>query len=177
MESHRIPGMLPPEGASPTWMPVVQDVLEAFATLEGALLPVLHDIQEQLGYIPEEAMPVIAHHLNLSRAEVHGVVTFYHHFRTAPPGQVLIQVCRAEACQALGSESILKQAQDQLGCVGPDHTSVDRRFTVEPVYCLGLCSVSPAAQVGERPLGRLTLQQLLQAAEEALQATHAQEVC
>lgn len=164
-----------PKRSSVDWARAVEDALSACGGLEGALLPVLHAVQETLGFIPDDALPAIARGLNVSRAEVHGVVTFYHHFRSSPPGKVVVQVCRAEACQALGGDLLLQQTQRRLGCEGPTHTSPDGRFTVEPVYCLGLCASSPAAQVCERPLGRLTLEQLVQAAERALAEVQAKE--
>lgn len=128
--------------------------------VDGALLPVLHGVQRRLGHIPREAVPVIAKALNLSRAEVHGVVTYYHHFRAEPPGRCVVQVCRAEACQAMGADALLAHARSRTGCsaAGPD--SADGRFSVEPVYCLGLCASSPAALVGDRPHARLTPQRL-----------------
>lgn len=109
----------------------------------GALLPILHDIQHELGYVPEEAVPLIARELNLSRAEVHGVITYYAHFRRTPPGKHVVQVCCAEACQANGSEALAAHAakRSQQGDV-----------TVEPVYCLGLCSIGPNVMIDEDEL-------------------------
>jgi formate dehydrogenase subunit gamma len=109
----------------------------------GALLPILHDIQHALGYVPEEAVPLIAKELNLSRAEVHGVITYYHHFRQTPPGRHVVQVCCAEACQANGSEALAAHAAKRLR---------DGDVTLEPVYCLGLCSVGPAVAIDETEL-------------------------
>ncbi len=109
----------------------------------GALLPILHDIQHELGYVPEEAVPQIATELNLSRAEVHGVITYYHHFRQMPPDKHVVRVCCAEACQANGSEALAAHAAKRLQ---------DADVTLEPVYCLGLCSIGPAVQIDETTL-------------------------
>lgn len=121
---------------------------------EGPLLPVLHDVQSAFGCVPEEAVPVIADALNLSRAEVHGVVTFYHDFRREPAGRHVIRICRAEACQAMGCESLVAVAEERLG-VSCGETSADGRVTIETVYCLGLCATAPAAMVDDRIHGRL----------------------
>lgn len=110
---------------------------------EGALLPILHDIQHALGHVPEEAVPLIAKALNLSRAEVHGVITYYHHFRQTAPGRHVVRVCCAEACQANGSEALANHAAARL-----QHGDI----AMEPVYCLGLCSIGPAIQIDETTL-------------------------
>lgn len=125
----------------------------------GALLPILHDLQDALGHIPREAVPQIAEGLNLSRAEVHGVVTYYHHFRSEAPGRHVVQVCRAESCQAMGADALMAHAERVLGCHvhgGHGATSADGRFTLNPVYCLGLCASSPAIAVGDRVHARMT---------------------
>jgi formate dehydrogenase subunit gamma len=109
----------------------------------GALLPILHDIQHALGYVPDDAVPLIAKELNLSRAEVHGVITYYHHFRQTPPGKHVVQVCCAEACQANGSQALAEHAAARL-----QHGDI----AMEPVYCLGLCSIGPAIQIDETTL-------------------------
>jgi formate dehydrogenase subunit gamma len=109
----------------------------------GALLPILHDIQDAMGYIPAEAVPLIAKELNLARAEVHGVLTYYHYFRQKPPGRHVVRVCCAEACQAVGGEALAAHAEARLR---------DGDMTVEPVYCLGLCAIGPAIQVDETTL-------------------------
>ncbi len=109
----------------------------------GALLPILHDIQHALGYVPDEAVPLIAKELNLSRAEVHGVITYYHHFRRTPPPRHVVHVCCAEACQANGSEALAAHAAARL-----QHGDI----SMEPVYCLGLCSIGPAIQIDETTL-------------------------
>ena len=109
----------------------------------GALLPILHDIQHALGYVPDDAVPLIAKELNLSRAEVHGVITYYHHFRQTPPAKHTVHVCCAEACQANGSEALANHAAARLQTGD---------IMMEPVYCLGLCSVGPAIQIDESTL-------------------------
>jgi len=139
----------------------------------GALLPVLHDIQDALGCIPPETVPTVAAALNLSRAEVHGVITFYPHFRSAPAGRHTLEVCRAESCQALGAERLAEHARGRLGC-DFHATTGDGAFSLEPVYCLGLCAQSPAVMLDGRPHARVTpdkLDRLLQAArdQEAVQ--------
>ena len=123
--------------------------LERFAHEPGGLLPLLHDLQHALGFIPRAAVPVIAQALNLSRAEVHGVISHYPHFREQPIGQTLIQICRAESCQSRGSGALLAHAEVALGC-NSHQTTADGRVTLEPVYCLGLCAQSPAVMVNER---------------------------
>lgn len=139
----------------------IDDILARRAHEPGALLPILHEVQERLGHVPKEAVPRIALALNLSRAEVHGVVTYYHHFRSTPPGRHVVQVCRAEACQARGADELLAQAERQLGCA-LHHTRDDGAVTLDPVYCLGLCALSPAVMVDERLYGRVTPQRLSQ---------------
>lgn len=121
----------------------VQRIVAAKRTLPGALLPLLHDIQEALGHIPAESVPLIARELNLSRAEVHGVISYYHQFRQTPPGRHLLRICCAEACQAVGGEALAEHARARLE--GSD-------LTLEPVYCLGLCAIGPALQIDETTL-------------------------
>ena len=111
-----------------------------------ALLPVLHHIQDALGFVPQPLVPEIAVALSLSRAEVYGVVTYYHHFRGAPPGRHVVQICQAEACRANGAEALMAHAGARLACA-PGRTRVDGVVTLEPVYCLGLCATGPAAMV------------------------------
>ena len=118
-------------------------ILDAHRDQLGALLPVLHEVQEAFGFIPMEAVPAIAGALNLSRAEVHGVISFYHHFRQEAPGRHVVRVCCAEACQAVGAEALAEHAKARLA--GSD-------VTLEPVYCLGLCACGPAVQVDETQL-------------------------
>lgn len=121
----------------------------------GALLPVLHAVQTAIGYVPPEAVPIIADVLNLSRADVQGVLSFYHHFRTSPPGRQVVQVCRAESCQAAGGTRLEAHARTRLG-VDWHGTTADGAITLEPVYCLGLCARSPAVMVGETVHGCVT---------------------
>ncbi len=130
-------------------------LIEDHIGVEGPLLPILHAVQETFGYVPEAAVPVIASELNLSRAEVHGVVTFYHDFRSHPAGQHIIKMCRAEACQAMGGEALVAKAEQKLG-VSCGHSAVDGQVTLEPIYCLGLCATAPAAMVDGKLVGRLT---------------------
>lgn len=120
---------------------------------EGPLLPILHDVQDAFGFVPREAIPVVARVLNLSRAEVYGVVTFYHDFRHAPAGRRVLKLCRAEACQSMGCEALVARAEAALGtpCGG---TSADG-VTLEAVYCLGLCATSPSAMLDGQPVARL----------------------
>ncbi len=129
----------------------------------GALLPILHGIQDRIGHIPPDAVPVIASELNLSRAEVHGVITFYHYFRQTPPGRHTLQICQAESCQAMGSEALTAHARKLLS-VDFHETTADQAITLEPVYCLGNCACSPAIMVDDEVHGRVTparLEQLL----------------
>jgi formate dehydrogenase subunit gamma len=121
---------------------------------EGPLLPILHAIQETFGYVPENAVAIIAEALNLSRAEVHGVVTFYHDFRQEPAGRHVLKLCRAEACQAAGGDALAARAEERLG-VRFGGTTKDGRVRLEPVYCLGLCSVSPSAMIDGRIVARI----------------------
>ena len=132
----------------------VSQVLLSKKHLPGALLPVLHGIQDAVGHIPREAVDEIARALNLSRAEVHGVVTYYHHFRSEPAGQHVVQICRAEACQAMGAQALWDHACLRLGRNGHG-TTQDGVFTLEPVYCLGLCASSPAMAVDEKVHARV----------------------
>ena len=134
-------------------------VLARRAAEPGALLPILHEVQDALGHVPREVVPQIADALNLSRAEVHGVVTYYHHFRSEAPGKHVVQVCRAEACQAMGADALFDHAQARLGCHahgGHGATSADGRYTLNPVFCLGLCASSPAVVVDDKLHARMT---------------------
>lgn len=121
----------------------------------GALMLILHEVQDRFGYVPRESVPVIAHALNLSRAEVHGVVTFYHDFRSAPPGRNVIRLCRAESCQAMGAVALAEHVRARLG-VGFGETTRDGAFTLEPVYCLGNCGCSPAMMLNDELYGRVS---------------------
>lgn len=137
----------------------IRALAEANAGLPGALLPILHAIQDELGYVPESAVPIVARVLNLSRAEVHGVVSFYHFFRTQPPGRRTVYVCRAEACQSMGALALESHVREKLG-VDYHGTTSDGRFSLEPVYCLGNCACSPAVMIDEEVHGRVTPQRL-----------------
>jgi len=121
------------------------------------LLEILHDLQHEVGHIPEASLPVLAKALNLSRAEVHGVVSFYHEFRRKPAGRHVVKVCRAEACQSMKGNELADAAQKSLKVKFGETTS-DGAITLEAVYCLGLCATSPALLVDERPMGRMTPQ-------------------
>lgn len=125
----------------------------------GPLIEILHDVQRSLGYVPAEAVPLIAGALNLSRAEVHGVVTFYHYFHSAPQGRRVLRLCRAEACQSMNGRALEQHAMKRLG-VGFGETTADGGLTLEAVYCLGLCACSPAAMIDEEVHGRVTPEHL-----------------
>ena len=129
-------------------------IAEEMSALEGPLLPILHELQHEFGHIPMAALPVIAEALNLSRAEVYGVVSFYHDFRREPAGRHVLKLCRSEACQSMGAEEIADQITKALG-VELNETSADGALTIEPVYCLGLCACAPAALLDGEPIGRL----------------------
>ncbi len=125
----------------------IRDIIQSQMGLEGPLLPILHALQSAFGHVPQDAIPLIADALNISRAEVHGVMTFYHDFREVPAGRHVVKICRAEACQARGSEAVAEAALARLGLEWHG-TSANGAVTVEPVYCLGLCASGPAAIVG-----------------------------
>ena len=133
---------------------IVQDILTAHAGMEGPLLPILHAVQAEFGHVPQEALPVIAKSLNLSRAEVHGVMSFYHDFREEPAGKHVVKLCRAEACQAMGADRIAAHAKGRLG-VDWHGTTLDGAVTLEPIFCLGLCACAPAAMVDGKLVGRV----------------------
>lgn len=127
---------------------IVEAAVEAQRGRVGPLLPVLHAVQEKLGHIPADAVPMIARALNLSRAEVHGVINFYHDFRTSPPGEHIVHLCRAEACQAMGARELERHACRRLG-IGIGETSADGLFTLAPVYCLGNCACAPSVRIND----------------------------
>jgi formate dehydrogenase subunit gamma len=135
----------------------VQAVITTLKDKPGALLPILHGIQDALGYIPADSVPAIAQGLHLSRAEVHGVISFYHYFRDTPPGKQTIHICRAESCQSMGGKQLEQHVKDQLG-IDYHQTTADGQFSLEPVYCLGNCACSPAIQVGADIYGRVSPQ-------------------
>jgi formate dehydrogenase subunit gamma len=138
----------------------VEEIIGQSRGLEGPLLPILHDVQEEFGYVPAEALPLIADALNISNAEVHGVVSFYHDFRRQPAGRHILKLCRAEACQSMGSDSISSSLQTLLGA-GMGETSADGAVTIEAVYCLGLCSCAPAGMLDGAPIGRLNDERII----------------
>lgn len=133
----------------------LKSLVDRHADLPGALLPMLHAIQDEFGHVPDQAVPVIARGLNLSRAEVHGVITFYHHFRSHAPGRHVVQVCRAEACQAVGAVALEAHAKKCLG-IDFHETTADGAVTLEAVYCLGNCAVGPSLRVDDDIVGRVT---------------------
>lgn len=144
-------------GMSPTepWRPErAAGIIADTGAGQGALLPMLHALQAAFGCIPDEAVPLVADALNLSRAEVHGVVSFYHDFRRQPAGRRVLKLCRAEACQAMGADALAAQLRATLGLV-ESATTTDGSLTVEAVYCLGLCATAPAALLDGQPAGRL----------------------
>jgi formate dehydrogenase subunit gamma len=134
---------------------LVLEAVNQHRALEGALLPILHAVQDRLGWVPPRTLPLIAYELNLSRAEVHGVVTFYHYFRQHKPGQHVIFLCRAEACQAVGAVALEAHAKRALATEFHG-TSADGRYTLEPVYCLGNCASGPSLMIDRELHGRMT---------------------
>jgi len=136
-----------------------RDIVAAHRHLQGPLLPILRALQDAFGYVDERAEPIIADLLNLTRAEVHGVVSFYHDFRRKPAGRHRIQLCRAEACQSAGGETLAARAEAALG-IASGETTADGKATLDAVYCLGLCAVAPAAMIDGRPVGRLDAERL-----------------
>lgn len=133
----------------------VQSIIDGLQDKPGALLPILHGIQDVLGYVPSDSVPLIASALNISRAEVHGVITFYHYFRDTPPGRHTVYVCRAESCQSMGAGALEAHAKQRLG-TDFHGTSADGAFSLEPVYCLGNCACSPAIMVDKVVHGRVS---------------------
>lgn len=134
---------------------VVTTVIADLKHKPGALLPILHEIQNRLGYIPPDAVPMIAESLNQSRADIHGVISFYHQFRTTAPGKHTVEVCRAEACQAMGARQLEAHAKATLG-VDYHGTTSDKNVTLEEVYCLGNCACSPSVRINDEIVGRVT---------------------
>jgi formate dehydrogenase subunit gamma len=129
--------------------------IQELERLPGALLPILHALQDEFGYVDKAAIPLVASALNLSHAEVHGVVSFYHDFRHDAPGRHVLKMCRAEACQSMGCETMIGHVQNRLG-VKLGETTDDRSFTVEAVYCLGNCALSPAVMLDGKLYGRVS---------------------
>ena len=142
------------------------EIIANEADREGALLPVLHALQHAFGYVPDEAVPIIAGALNLSRADVHGVLTFYHDYRRAPAAGRVLKLCRAEACQARGADAMVARAEQSLG-VAIGGATADSRVTLEPIYCLGLCASGPSAMLDGRLVARIDAARLDALIEEA----------
>jgi formate dehydrogenase subunit gamma len=148
---------------------VIDAAIAEHAAQPGGLLPLLHAIQDQLGFVPPESLARIAQALNLSRAEVHGVITFYHDFRTSPPGRHLVKLCQAEACKSMGADALAAHARARLGTEF-HHTTANGAVSLEPVYCLGNCACSPALTIDGRVHGRITAERfdrLIEALESA----------
>ncbi|MBI1170234.1 formate dehydrogenase subunit gamma [bacterium] len=137
----------------------VEEILARHQGMEGALLPILHAIQAEFGHVPQDALPVVAKAMNISRAEAHGVMSFYHDFREAPVGRHVLKLCRAEACQAMGADRLADHAKTTLG-LDWHETAKDGSVTLEPVFCLGLCACGPAALVDGKLVGRLDAKKL-----------------
>ena len=131
----------------------LREILDDHRGLEGALLPILHAVQAAFGHVPQEALPIIAKDQNISRAEAHGVMSFYHDFRENPAGRTVLKLCRAEACQSVGADALADHARDRLG-IDWHETTPDGAVTLEPVFCLGLCACGPAAMVDGKLVGR-----------------------
>ena len=142
------------------WSPAAcEAIIAAHKQVEGATLPILHAIQAAFGHIPDDALPLLARALNLTRAEVYGIVTFYHDFRRHPPGRHILRLCRAEACQSMGGDAIADQLRYDLA-IDWHATTTDGTLTLEPVFCLGLCATAPAAMLDGTPLGRIDAERL-----------------
>lgn len=132
----------------------VREILDAHRGMEGALLPILHAVQDAFGHVPEQALPIIAQDLNISNAEANGVMTFYHDFRARPAGTHVLKLCRAESCKSVGADALAAHACDRLG-IDWHETTPDGRVTLEPIFCLGLCACGPAALIDGKVVGRL----------------------
>lgn len=145
-------------GESKSWnIELAGQRIDELRAIPGALLPILHSLQDEFGYIDDAAIPVIARALNISQAEVHGTVSFYHDFRRQRPGRHVLKICRAEACQAMGCAAVIAQVENRLG-TPLGGTTADRAITSEQVFCLGLCAMSPALMLDGVPFGRVTPQ-------------------
>src|SRR5918994_4116655 len=154
-----VPSIMHQQTLDPAQRETVLRIVADLRARPGSLLEILQGGRGLLGYFPPAAVPVIAEQLNISRAEAHGVVTFYHHFRHAPPGRHTLQICRAESCQAMGGGALADQARQRLG-IDFKQTTADGAVTLEPVYCLGNCACSPAVMLDGAPHGRVTAQHL-----------------
>jgi formate dehydrogenase subunit gamma len=165
----------PPSAATPAQLAAVDAALARLRDLPGALLPIFHAIQDELGFVPQDGLDRIADALNLSRAEVFGTLTFYHDFRTAPPGACIVKLCRAEACQATGCRPLEAHLAERHG-LPMGATTSDGAVTLEPVYCLGNCALGPSALVDGKLHARLTaetLDAILAAARQRCAGGHA----
>jgi formate dehydrogenase subunit gamma len=131
------------------------DRIQELQHLPGALLPILHALQDEFGYVDEAAVPLMAEALNISQAEVHGVISFYHDFRRTPPGKHVLRICRAESCQAMGCGKLIEHIEQRAG-IKLGETTPDGNLTIEPVYCLGNCALSPAVMLDGQPFGRVS---------------------
>jgi formate dehydrogenase subunit gamma len=134
----------------------IREILDAHRGMEGAMLPILHAVQEAFGHVPEAALPLIAADLGISKAEAHGVMTFYHDFRERPAGRKVLKLCRAESCKSMGADALAEAVQARLG-LDWHQTSPDGAVTLEPVFCLGLCACGPAAMVDGQLVGRASV--------------------
>ncbi|MAM62635.1 formate dehydrogenase subunit gamma [Maritimibacter sp. UBA3975] len=152
--------------ASAPDLAAIQEVIDAHTHLEGPLLPILHGMMEAFDHVPEDAVQPIADTLNIGRAEVHGVISFYHDFRTLPAGRHIVKICRAEACQALGANRLADAVLAKLG-TGWHGTTPNGAVTIEPVYCLGLCANGPAAMIDDKVVGALDVAKLEKVIAEA----------
>ena len=132
----------------------IEEILNEHRGMEGSLLPILHAVQADFGFVPADALPIIAKDLNISRAEAHGVMSFYHDFREKPAGRHVLKLCRAEACQAMGGDRVATHAQQALG-LDWHETSADGAITLDPIFCLGLCACGPAAMLDGKLIGRV----------------------
>lgn len=144
---------------TPTVEDIAREIIARHLGREGAALPILHALQEEFGYLPEETLPVVAGALNITRAEIYGVATFYHDFYLEPRGKHTLTLCRAEACQSMGAVALAERAKARLG-VDFGETTADGQVTLEQTYCLGLCACGPSATVDGKLVGRLTSQKL-----------------
>jgi formate dehydrogenase subunit gamma len=145
------------------------EIIGELRGLEGPLLPILHEIQDEFGYVPAESLPVIADELNISKAEVYGVVTFYHDYRKEPAGRHVLKLCQAEACQSMGSDAAAAKIKQLLG-IGFHETTKDGAVTLEPVYCLGMCACAPSAMLDGDVIGRINDPETIDEIVEAVRA-------
>lgn len=157
---------MPAHQPAPPTPEAIQDVINDHVHLEGPLLPILHGMMEAFDHVPETALPLMAEALNISRAEVHGVMSFYHDFRTLPAGRHVVKICRAEACKSVGADALANGVLAKLG-TSWHGTTPNGAVTIEPVYCLGLCANGPAAMVDDRVVAGLDEDKLTAVFKEA----------